>query len=84
MKSVEHLKTSRKVFLIKMFPKSMESHPIQFRFGSEIKRSISELWKTIVPAKNENFTESNFENLTMLCFDGSCQNRAKAFQQMVT
>ena len=30
------------------------SHPIQFRLGSKIKRSISKLWKTIVPAKNEN------------------------------
>ena len=34
--------------------KSMESHPIQFWLGSKIKRSISKLWKTIVPAKNKN------------------------------
>ena len=54
MKSVKHLKISRKVYLIKMLPKSMESHPKQFRLGSKIKRSISKLWKTIVPAKNEN------------------------------
>ena len=54
MKNVKHLKTSRKAYLIKMLPKSMESHPIQFRLGSKIKRSISKLWKTIVPAKNKN------------------------------
>ena len=54
MKSVKHLKTSRKAYLIKILPKSMESHPIQFRLGSKIKRSISKLWRTIVPAKNEN------------------------------
>ena len=34
--------------------KSMESHPIQFRLELKIKRSILKLWKTIVPAKNEN------------------------------
>ena len=54
MKSVKHLKTSRKGYLIKMLPKSMESDPIQFRFELKIKRSISKLWKTIVPAKKEN------------------------------
>ena len=54
MKSVKHLQTSRKVYLIKILSKSMESHPIQFRLGSKIKRSILKLWKTIVPAKNEN------------------------------
>ena len=54
MKSVKHVKTSRKAYLIKMLPKSMESHPIQFRLGSKIKRSISKLWKIIVPAKNKN------------------------------
>ena len=51
MKSVKHLMTSRKAYLIKTFPKSMEFHPIQFRLGSKIKRSISKLWKTIVPTK---------------------------------
>ena len=54
MKSVKHLKALRKAYLIKMLPKSMESQPIQYRLGSKIKRSISNLWKTIVPAKNEN------------------------------
>ena len=47
------LKDIKKPYLIKMLPKSMESHPAQFRLGSKIKRSISKLWKTIVPAKNE-------------------------------
>ena len=41
-------------YLIKMLPKSVKSHPIQFRLGSKIKASISKLWKTIVPAKNGN------------------------------
>ena len=54
MKSVKHLKTSRKAYLIKMLPKSMESHPIQFQLGSKIKKSISKLWKAIVPVKKEN------------------------------
>ena len=54
MKSVKQLKTSRKAYLIKMLPKSMESHQTQFRLGSKIKRSISKFWETIVPAKNEN------------------------------
>ena len=54
MKSVKHLKTSRKVYLIKMLPKSMESYPIKLRLGSKIKRSISKLWKTIVPTKIKN------------------------------
>ena len=35
-------------------PKNMNSHPIQFRLRSEIKRTISKLWKTTDPAKNEN------------------------------
>ena len=54
MKSVKHLKTSRKVYLIKMLPKSMESHAIQFQLGLKIKKSSSKLWKTNVAAKNEN------------------------------
>ena len=33
---------------------SKESHPIKFWLGSKIKRSISKLWKTIVPAKIKN------------------------------
>ena len=52
--SVKQLKTSRKAYLIKTLPKSMKSHPIQFHLVSKIKRSVSKLWKTIVPAKNEN------------------------------
>ena len=63
-----------------MLPKSMESHPIQSRLGSKIKRSISKLWKTTVPAKNENYEKVTLKNLTMLCFDGSCQNGVKTFQ----
>ena len=47
-----------------MLPKSMEAHPIQFRVGSKIKRSISKLWETIVPAKNE----SDFEKLDSVVF----------------
>ena len=47
MKSVKH-KISTKAYLIKMLPKSMESHPLQFQLGSKIKRSISKLWKTVV------------------------------------
>ena len=54
MKSAKNLKTSRKAYLIKMLPKIMESHPIQFRLRSKIKRNFSKLSKTIVPAKNEN------------------------------
>ena len=54
MKSVKQLKTSVKAYLIKMLPKSMEFHPVQFRLGSRTKRSISKLWKTIVLAKKEN------------------------------
>ena len=54
MKSVKHLKTSIKACLIKMLPKSTESHPMQFQLGLKIKRSIPKLWKTSVPAKNEN------------------------------
>ena len=54
MKSVQHLKTSGKAYLIKMLPKSIKSHPTKFRIESKIKRSISKVWKTIVPAKNKN------------------------------
>ena len=54
MKSVKNLNTSRKAYLIKMVPKSIESPPIQFRLKSKIKRNFSKLSKTIVPAKNEN------------------------------
>ena len=35
-------------------PKNMNSHPIQFRLRSKIKRTISKLWKTTDQAKNEN------------------------------
>ena len=65
MESVKQLKTSRKVYLIKMLPKSMESYPIQLRLGSKIKRSISKLWKTIVPPKNGN---QDFEKLDNVVF----------------
>ena len=68
MKSVKHLKTSRKAYLIKMLPKSTEFHPIQFRLGSRIKRSISKLWKTIVPAKKRKLRESDFEKLDNVAF----------------
>ena len=71
MKSVKHLKTSRKAYLIKMLPISMESHPIEFRLGSKIKGSMSKLWKTIVPAKNEWLLSKN---------NGSCQNGVKTFK----
>ena len=61
MKSVKHLKALRKAYLIKMLPKSMEFQPIQYRLGSKIKRSISNLWKTIVPAKKRKLRESDLE-----------------------
>ena len=80
MKSVKHSKTSRKPYLIKMLPKSMESHPIQIQLGSKIKKSSSKLWKTVVAAKNENQENVTLKNLTTLCFDGSFQNRVKTFQ----
>ena len=53
MKSAKHLKTSRRAYLIKMLPKNMESHPIQFRLGTKIKKSISKLWKAIVLPKTK-------------------------------
>ena len=31
-------------------------------------------------SKKRKLRESDFENLTMLCFDGSCQNGVKTFQ----
>ena len=80
MKSVKHLKT----YLIKILPNSIESQPMQFRLGSKTKRSISKFWKTIFPAKNENEEKVTLKNLTMLCFDGSCQNGVETFEQIVT
>ena len=74
------LKDIEKDHLIKMLPKSMESHPIQFRLGSKIKRSILKLWETIVPVKSESWEKVTLKNLTMLCLDGSCQNGVKTFQ----
>ena len=68
MKSVKHLKISRKAYLIKMLPKSMESHPVQFWHGSKIKRSISKLWKTIFPAKKRKLRENDFEKLDNVVF----------------
>ena len=45
---------NEKAYLMKMLPKGIKSHPIQFRLRSKIERSISKPWKTIVAAKNEN------------------------------
>ena len=67
MKSVKHLKTSRKAYLIKKLPKIMESNPIQFRLQSKIKRSISKLWKKIVPEKNK-LRNSDLEKLGNVVF----------------
>ena len=68
MKSVKHLRASRKAYLIKMIPKGMEFHPIQFRLGSKIKRSISKLWKTIVPPKKRKLRKNDFEKLDNVVF----------------
>ena len=80
MKSVKHSKTSRKVYLIKMLPKSMESHPIQFRLGSKLKRCISKLWKTIVSAKKRKLRESVFEKLDNVAFRWLLSKRSQTFQ----
>ena len=82
MKSVKHLKTSVKAFLIKMLPKSMESHPIQFRLGSKIKRSTSKLWKTNCSSKKRKLRESDFEKLDNIVFRWSLSNLSKRSQNI--
>ena len=55
----------------------MESHPIQFRLRSKIKRSISKLWRQNCSSKKRKLRESDFEKLDNVVFQWFLSKRSQ-------